>query len=102
MSDRPDAGPCSGEPADFPGLVASFFTLSGAGFADPPRNTFIERCEAAAAAGFTGIGLHCDDLPRTVSAGEDVAEMRAVLRNNGLALVEIEFLGDVIQQERAK
>lgn len=93
MSDRPDVGLCSAEPAECPGLVASFFTLSGAGFADPPRNTFIERCEAAAAAGFAGIGLHCDDLPRTVNSGVDVAEMRAVLRNNGLALVEIEFLG---------
>jgi sugar phosphate isomerase/epimerase len=81
------------EPAAFPGLVASFFTLSGAGFVEPPRNTFIERCEAAAAAGFTGIGLHSDDLPRTVAAGVAVAEMQAVLRLNGLALLEIEFLG---------
>ncbi len=75
-----------------PGLVASFFTLSGAGFAEPPRNSFIERCEAAAAAGFTGIGLHVDDLPRTIAAGVDVTEMQAVLKNNGLTLVEIEFL----------
>jgi sugar phosphate isomerase/epimerase len=75
-----------------PGLVASFFTLSGAGFVEPPRNSFIERCEAAAAAGFTGIGMHVDDLPRTIAAGVDVPEMRAVLRINGLALVEIEFL----------
>ena len=81
------------EPAAFPGLVASFFTLSGAGFVEPPRNTFIERCEEAAEAGFTGIGLHSDDLPRTVAAGVDVPEMQAVLRNNGLVLVEIEFLG---------
>jgi sugar phosphate isomerase/epimerase len=81
------------EPEEFPGLVASFFTLSGAGFVEPPRNTFVERCEAAAAAGFTGIGLHADDLPRTVAAGVDVAEMQAVLRLNGLDLVEIEFLG---------
>ena len=79
-------------PAGFPGLVASFFTLSGAGFVEPPRNSFIERCEAAAAAGFTGIGLHVDDLPRTIAAGVDVPEMRAVLQTNGLALVEIEFL----------
>jgi hypothetical protein len=78
--------------SEFPGLVASHFTLSGAGFAEPPRNSFIERCEAAAAAGFSGIGLHCDDLSRTIAAGVDVPEMRAVLRNNGLALVEIEFL----------
>ena len=82
----------SGGSAEFPGLVASFFTLSGAGFVEPPRNSFIERCEAAAAAGFSGIGLHSDDLARTIAAGVDVPEMRAVLRNNGLALVEIEFL----------
>jgi sugar phosphate isomerase/epimerase len=78
--------------SEFAGLVASHFTLSGAGFAEPPRNSFIERCEAAAAAGFSGIGLHCNDLSRTIAAGVDVPEMRAVLRNNGLALVEIEFL----------
>ena len=80
-------------PAVLPDLVASFFTLSGAGFVEPPRNSFIERCEAAAAAGFAGIGLHADDLPRTVAAGVDVAEMRDVLRINGLHVVEIEFLG---------
>ena len=85
MSDRPVSPP--------PGLVASFFTLSGAGFVEPPRNSFIERCEAAAAAGFTGIGLHSDDLPRTVASGVDIPEMQGVLRNNGLELVEIEFLG---------
>jgi sugar phosphate isomerase/epimerase len=76
-----------------PELVASFFTLSGAGFVEPPRNSFIERCEAAAAAGFAGLGLHADDLPRTIAAGVDVAEMRDVLRINGLKVVEIEFLG---------
>lgn len=76
-----------------PQLVASFFTLSGAGFAEPPRNSFVPRCEAAAAAGFTGIGLHADDLARTVDAGLPVAEMRAVLRHHGLSVVEIEFLG---------
>jgi sugar phosphate isomerase/epimerase len=89
---EPTAAQSSGEPAETPGLVASFFTLAGAGFAEPPRNSFIERCEAAAAAGFTGIGLHADDLPRTIAAGVDVPEMQAVLRNNGLAMVEIEFL----------
>ena len=83
----------SGGSAEFPNLVASFFTLSGAGFVAPPRNSFVERCEAAAAAGFSGIGLHHEDLTRTIAAGVDVPEMRAVLRNNGLALVEIEFLG---------
>src|SRR6478609_2800295 len=82
----------SDEPAESCALVASFYTLAGAGFTEPPRNSFIERCEAAAAAGFTGIGLHVDDLPRTIAAGVDVTEMQAVLKNNGLTLVEIEFL----------
>lgn len=77
-----------------PELVASFFTLSGAGFGEPPRNSFIDRCEAAAAAGFTGIGLHFDDLPRTIAAGLGLGEIQAVLRLNGLRVVELEFLGD--------
>ena len=37
-----------------PHLVASFFTLAGAGFGEPPRHGFAQRCEAAAGAGFTG------------------------------------------------
>ena len=63
------AEPAAARSAEFPGLVASFFTLSGAGFVEPPRNSFIERCEAAAAAGFSGIGLHHEDLSRTIAAG---------------------------------
>jgi sugar phosphate isomerase/epimerase len=74
-------------------LVASFFTLSGAGFGEAPRHSFVERCRAAASAGFTGIGLHVDDLARTVASGLDVAGMRAVLADTGLRVVEIEFLG---------
>jgi sugar phosphate isomerase/epimerase len=74
-------------------LVASFFTLTGAGFGEQPRYSFVERCRAAAAAGFTGIGLHADDLPRTVASGLDVPGMQAVLADTGLRVVEIEFLG---------
>lgn len=84
-----DAPPRPGSPD----LVASFFTLSGAGFAEPPRHSFAARCAAAAAAGFAGIGLHADDLARTVEAGLPVPEMKAVLRDHGLSVVEIEFLG---------
>jgi sugar phosphate isomerase/epimerase len=76
-----------------PELVASFFTLSGAGFGEPPRHPFRQRCEAAAAAGFAGVGLHVDDLARTAASGPDPAGMRAVLDGTGLRLVEIEFLG---------
>jgi sugar phosphate isomerase/epimerase len=73
-------------------LVASFFTLTGAGFGEPPRYSFVERCRAAADAGFSGIGLHIDDLPRTVASGLDVARMQAVVADTGLRVVEIEFL----------
>ena len=76
-----------------PELVASFFTLSGSGFAEPPRTGFAERCYAAAEAGFAGIGLHADDLPRTVTSGLDADGMRAVLAETGLRVAEIEFLG---------
>jgi sugar phosphate isomerase/epimerase len=80
------------EPDPGPEFVASFFTLTGAGFGEPPRHGFPARCEAAAAAGFTGIGLHVDDLARTVAAGLDVDGMRDVLAAAGLRVVEIEFL----------
>jgi sugar phosphate isomerase/epimerase len=75
-----------------PRLVASFFTLSGSGFAQPPRNGFAERCRAAADGGFAGIGLHAGDLARTVASGLDADGMRVVLADTGLELVEIEFL----------
>jgi sugar phosphate isomerase/epimerase len=81
------------DPAASQTLVASFFTLSGSGFAEPPRTGFVERCHAAAEAGFAGIGLHADDLPRTVASGLDADGMRAVLAETGLRVVEIEFLG---------
>lgn len=74
-------------------LVASFFTLTGAGFAEEPRHAFVDRCRAAAAARFTGIGLHVDDLPRTLASGLDTRGMQAVLADAGLRVVEIEFLG---------
>ena len=45
-----------------PKLTASYVTLAGAGFAEPPRFTFRQRCEAASAAGFARIGVHLNDL----------------------------------------
>jgi sugar phosphate isomerase/epimerase len=86
------ADQATGSPGD-PHLVASFFTLSGAGFGEPPRHGFQRRCEAAAAAGFSGVGLHVDDLARTSASGLDTAGMRSLLDGAGLSLVEIEFLG---------
>ncbi|MER6009573.1 sugar phosphate isomerase/epimerase family protein [Streptomyces bluensis] len=73
-------------------LTASFVTLSGAGFAQPARVPFAERCRAAAAAGFTGIGLHTDDYRLMRADGASDASLHAVLGTHGLALNEIEFL----------
>jgi sugar phosphate isomerase/epimerase len=86
------ADPAAGPRGDAD-LVASFFTLTGAGFGEPPRHGFAQRCDAAAAAGFSGIGLHVDDIARTHASGLDTAGMRTLLDGAGLRLVEIEFLG---------
>jgi sugar phosphate isomerase/epimerase len=75
-----------------PALTASFVTLSGAGFAQPARIPFAQRCRAAASAGFTGIGLHSDDYRRMRAAGTTDDSLRALLAAHGLALQEIEFL----------
>lgn len=79
-------------PLDVPDLIASHVTLSGAGFAQPARVPFAERCRAAAAAGFTGIGLHVDDHMHLRSTGADGAALRATLDRFGLHLREVEFL----------
>jgi sugar phosphate isomerase/epimerase len=73
-------------------LTASFVTLSGAGFAQPARIPFTERCRAAAAAGFTGIGLHADDYRRMRDAGTNDELLRSVLDEHRLQLDEVEFL----------
>jgi sugar phosphate isomerase/epimerase len=75
-----------------PELTASFVTLSGAGFTQPARVPFAERCRAAAAAGFTGIGLHTDDYQRMRAAGASDESLRTLLGTHGLALREIELL----------
>ena len=69
-----------------PKLTASYVTLAGAGFAEPPRFTFRQRCEAASAAGFARIGIHLNDLKTLKSA--DVSD---ILSDNNLELGEIEF-----------
>ena len=69
-----------------PELTASYITLAGAGFSEPPRFTFRQRCEAASAAGFARIGIHLNDLK--ILESTDVAE---ILNDNDLELGEIEF-----------
>ncbi len=69
-----------------PKLTASYVTLAGAGFAEPPRFTFRQRCEAASGAGFARIGIHLNDVKTLTTA--DVAD---ILSDNNLELGEIEF-----------
>ena len=51
------------------------------------------RVEAAAAAGFTGIGIWHADLEHTLES-MSLPEMRAILAGNGIRNVELEFLTD--------
>ncbi|MBT2249053.1 sugar phosphate isomerase/epimerase [Arthrobacter sp. BHU FT2] len=80
--------------------VASFFTLSGGGFGQPPKHAFSDRVRAAAQVGYEGIGLHLNEL--TDPAWNEIGSanpsavldhMTGVLRGTGLDIVEIEFVG---------
>ena len=52
----------------------------------------IERIEAASAAGFAGLSLFPDDYRRAREAGSSDAELRARLRDHGIAIAEIDPL----------
>jgi len=82
------------DPAAPPQLVASFATLSGAAEGEPvaARHPFADRCAAAAAAGFTGIGLHVREYERLLAQGMTPSDVGAVLDHTGLRVVELEFL----------
>ena len=73
-------------------LVASHYTLAGGGIADPVRFSFAERVAAAGAAGFAGIGVLADDFDACRAGGLSVADMRAILDDHGVRVVELEFL----------
>jgi sugar phosphate isomerase/epimerase len=75
-------------------LVASHHTLAGALRGQPPAARFAHRVEAAAAAGYLGIGWRLDDHRRETALGTRPADIRAVLEASGVALVELEVLDD--------
>ncbi len=68
--------------------------MAGAGFTQPPRFTFRQRCEAASAAGFARIGIHLNDLETLTPI--DVAD---ILSDNDLELGEIEFFAGWVGPE---
>lgn len=89
-----------GSDADADSYVASFFTLSGSGFGQPPRHAFSDRVRAAAEAGYNGIGLHLNELTdpawnelNTADPSRVLDHMAGVLDGTGLDVVEIEFVG---------
>ncbi|WP_324740502.1 sugar phosphate isomerase/epimerase [Tsuneonella sp. CC-YZS046] len=80
-----------------PKLIASYFTLAGNiipfASSDPAPFGLKERAEAAAAAGFVGIGLETNDLAhyvRTIGYGG----IRKIMADAGLDYIEFEVLTD--------
>jgi sugar phosphate isomerase/epimerase len=78
-------------------LLAAYFTLSGDVYPFGPTEispfAFRDRVEAAAEAGYKGIGLIHVDLMSTVDR-IGFREMRHILEANGIKHVEFEFLTD--------
>src|SRR5438105_11643684 len=76
----------------FTGLVASHWTLSGVIPPAKPRYSLVERVSAAARAGFSGIGIRFDDFEDNVAQGLSGAEMRRILDDHGIRVVEMEMV----------
>ena len=77
-------------------LIAGYYTLAGscagAGAGEPAKASFYERVEAAAAEGFSGIGLLSDDYISCKEKGLSDVEMCRILDDHGIQVAEIEFL----------
>ena len=75
-------------------LIASYYTTAGVsptagGYSPRP---FAERVEACAKAGYKGIGLHVRDYRALREKGHSDADLAAILRDNGMVHIEVEFL----------
>lgn len=81
---------------EMPPLVAAFYTLAGfrpfESMGPSPHDLRV-RIEAAAQAGYRGIGVDCIDLVTSVSRYGH-AGIKAMLADNGLDFFELEGLGD--------
>lgn len=82
---------------EVPDLLASYFTLAGDIYPFGPTEIspipFRERVEAAANAGWKGVGLiHADVKATAQQIG--YSEMRKIVEGAGIKHLEIEFLGD--------
>src|SRR5688500_1648087 len=72
----------------------------------PPGTTLPDRVAAAAAGGFSGIGLRPRDRAEALAAGLGDADARALLADHGVTLVELEvhrgwgLTGEAAEQAR--
>lgn len=73
-------------------IIASYFTLAGAGVGQPPRFGFAERIAAASAVGIRAIGMNIGDYEHCRSQGLTDADLRAIADDHGVQVAEIEFL----------
>jgi sugar phosphate isomerase/epimerase len=84
-------------PQETPDLLAACWTWAGDAGPGAPGPADIDdllaRVRAAAAAGWTGLGFHDQDL-RTAREAIGFDGLLAVLRGEGITEVEVEFLGD--------
>lgn len=79
-----------------PDLIASYWTVSGSlpgTVQEASPYPFVDRVEAVARAGFTGMGFWHADLEALLGR-MSLAEMKHILEDHGIAHVEVEFLVD--------
>jgi len=88
-----------------PDLIASYFTLAGDVYPFGPSEIspfpFRDRVEAAARAGWKGMGLIYVDIQHT-AAQIGLRDMRAILDDNGMDWVELEFLTDWFRDDERR
>ncbi len=86
-------------------LLDSYWTLAGA--AEPHTDKeyspfdFKDRVEAAARAGFKGVGIWHADLANTLKK-RSLKDMRKILDDNGIKQIELEFLMDWFEDGEKK
>jgi len=88
-----------------PDLLASYFTLAGDVYPFGPTEIspfpFRARVEAAARAGWKGIGLIHADIQHT-AASTSLSEMCSILDDNGITWVELEYLADWFRDDERR
>lgn len=87
-------------------LLASYWTIAGGAMPHTDREyspfDFKDRVEAAARAGFKGLGVWHADLYHTLKK-RSLKEMKQILDDNGMKYLELEFLRDwFVDGERKK